>query len=131
MKIRRVIVIASLLAAVAALTSWLLVAHWQHSEQMFKILPKLAVAEQCYVRNHVSQGQPLPAFVTLQDLVSGGYISADDIRSLKGSDITFYPQANGDSEPQAILIRVRMPDGRQIAAFADGSVAQLPYQSSK
>ena len=74
MKIRRLILIASSLVAVAALASWLLVVHWQHSEQTFKILPKLAAAEQRYAQEHVSQGQPLPTSVTLQDLVSAGYM---------------------------------------------------------
>jgi len=126
MNIRRLILIASSLVAVAALATWLLVVHWQHSEQTFKILPKLAAAEQRYVQEHVSHGQSLPASVTLQDLVGGGYISSDDVRSLEGSDVTFYPQAISDSQPQAILVRVRLSDGSQIAALADGSVQQLP-----
>jgi Flp pilus assembly protein CpaB len=130
MKIRRLILIASLLVAVAALASWLIVSHWERSDQTFKILPKLAAAKQSYVRDHASRGQPLPASVTLQDLVSGGYVSTDEVRSLAGADVTFYPAVT-DATPQAILVRVRMPDGIQIAALADGSVMQLPYQSSK
>jgi len=130
MKIRRLILIVGSLVAVAVFASWLLVSHWQRSEQTFKILPKLAVAEQHYVRDQVSRGNSLPASVTLRDLVSGGYVSADEVRSLDGADVTFYPAVT-DATPQAILVRVRMPDGIQIAAFADGSIAQLPYQPSK
>ena len=77
------------------------------------------------MRDHVSRGQPLPASVTLRDLVGGGYISDDEVRSLEGADVTFYPTA-GDCNPQVILVRVRMPDGVQIAAMADGSIQQLP-----
>ena len=80
MKIQRLIMMASLLVAVAALVSWLLTTHWEHSEQTFKILPKLAAAEQSYVRDHVSRGQTVPVSVTLQDLVLGGYVSADEAR---------------------------------------------------
>jgi hypothetical protein len=130
MKIQRLMLIAGLLVAVAALASWLLVSHWEHSEQTFRILPKLAVAEQSYVHDHVSRGQPLPASLTLRDLVSSGYISADEIRSLGEADVTFYPTVTG-ADPAAILVRMRLPDGGQIAAFTDGSVAQLPYPSSK
>jgi Flp pilus assembly protein CpaB len=125
MKIRRLILIAGLLVAVAALASWLLVSHWQRSEQTFKILPKLAAAERSYVRDRVSHGQPLPASVTLQDLVSGGYISADEVRSLGGAEVTFYPEVT-DAYPQSFVVRVRMPDGVEMAALADGSVQQLP-----
>ena len=124
MKIRRIIVIVALLIVVAALVSMALISHWQHSEQSFKILPKLAVAEQSYVRDRVSHGQPLPTSVTLQDLVSGGYISADTVRSLAGADVTFYPTVT-DTTPQAILVRVRMSDGSQVVALADGSVQEV------
>jgi hypothetical protein len=130
MKIRRLIVIAGLLVAVAALVSVALISHWQRSERTFKILPKLAVAEQSYVRDHVSRGQPLPASVTVQDLVRGGYVSADEVRSLAGADVTFYPTVT-DTTPQAILVRVRMADGVEMAVMADGSFQQLPYQLPK
>jgi len=130
MKIRRLILIAGLLVAVAALVSWLLVVHWQHSQQMFKILPKLAAAEQRYLRDRVSRAQPSPDSVTLQDLVGGGYISADEVRSLDGADVTFYPAVT-DATPQAILVRVRMSDGIETDAMADGSVQQAPYKSRR
>jgi hypothetical protein len=130
MKIRRLILIASLLVAVAALASWLLVVHWQHSEQMFKILPRLAAAEQRYVRDELSRGRPLPDSVTLQDLVSGGYISTGDVRSLDGAEVTFYPAVT-DASPGSILVRVRMPDGIETDAMADGSVQQAPYKSRR
>ena len=130
MKIRRLILIVGLLVAVAALASWLLVSHWEHSDQTFKILPKLAAAEQSYVRDHASRGQPLPASVTLQDLLSGGYVTTDEVRSLAGADVVFYPTVT-EATPQAILVRVRMPDGTEMAVLADGSVQSLPYQSQK
>jgi len=129
MKIRRLIVIAGFLIAVAALVSMALVSHWRNS-QTFKGLAKLAAAEQSYLRDHVSRGEPSPASVTLRNLVSGGYISTDDARAFDGMDVTFYPTV-GDSDPLAVLVRVRMRDGVQIAAMADGSIQQLPYQSPK
>jgi hypothetical protein len=125
MKIRRIIVIAGLLVAVAFLASVALVFHWQRSEQTFKILPTLTTAEQRYVHDHVSRGQPFPASVTLRDLVSGGYISSSDARSLDGADVTFYPTNESESNPDAILVRVRTSDGSQIVALADGSVSLL------
>ena len=130
MKIRRLILIAALLMVVAALVSWLLVVHWEHSEQMFKILPKLAAAEQHYLRDLLSRGQPLPDTVTLRDLVSAGYISTDDVRSLDSADVTFYPTVTG-ANPGEILVRVRMSDGIETDAMADGSVQQAPYKSRR
>jgi len=125
MNIRRIIVIVSLLVVVAVLASVALVVHWQHSEQTFKILPTLAAAERRYVDDHVSRGQPLPASVTLRDLAGAGYISADDVRSLDGAEVTFYPTVT-NATPQAVLVRVRMSDGSEIVALADGSVQEEP-----
>jgi hypothetical protein len=109
MKIRRLIVIFGFLIAVAALVSVSLVSHWQRS-QTFKGLPMLAAAEQSYLRDHVSRGQPLPASVTLRDLVSSGYISTNDVRAFDGMEVIFYPTAS-NNDPQAILVRVRISDG--------------------
>ena len=120
MKIRRLIVITGLLVVVAALASVALISHWQHSQPTFKSLPKLVTALKSYSRDHVSRGQPLPSSVTLRDLVTGGYISTEDVRAFDGMDVTIYPTS--DAEPQAILVRVRMSDGSQFVATADGSV---------
>jgi hypothetical protein len=125
MKIRRLIFIASLLVAAAIVVCVVLVFHWQHSKRVFKNLPNLVIAAQSYSRDHVSRGQPLPSSVSLRDLVGSGYVSAEDVRAFDGMDVTIYPMV-GDAYPQSILVRVRMPDGVEIAAMADGSVQQLP-----
>jgi len=123
MKIRRLIVIFGFLIVVAALVSVALISHWQRS-QTFKGLPRLAAAEQRYLRDHVSRGQPEPASVTLRDLVSNGYISTNDVRAFEGMEVIFYPTAS-NNDPQAILVRVRISDGSQVVMLADGSVQQL------
>jgi hypothetical protein len=123
MKIRRLILIAGLLIAVAAYASCLLVSQWEHS-QSFKSLPKLVAAMQTYSHDQVSHGRPLPSAVTLQDLVGGGYISTNEVRDLGGADVTFYPTVS-ESDPQAVLVRVRMPDGSQTVALSDGSIQSL------
>jgi hypothetical protein len=125
MKTRRLIVVAVLLV-VAAIMAWMaLISYWQHSQPAFKDAPKLVAAAQAFSRDHALPGQPLPASVTLRDLVSGGYISAEDVRAFDGVEVTIYPAA-GNGNPQAILVRARMPDGTRIAVLADGSVQQLP-----
>ena len=125
MKNRRLILIAGALVAIASLATWFFISYWQHSEKTFNILPELAAAEERYLHDHAFPGQPLPASVTLQDLLGGGYISAGDVRSLDGADVTFYPAAT-NLTPQSVVVRVRLSDGSQIVALADGSVQQLP-----
>jgi hypothetical protein len=124
MKIRRFIIIAGVLLVVAALASTALILHWQHSQSVVRF-HELASAVQSYSRDHISRGQPLPASVTLRDLVSGGYIPTKDVRAFDGLDVAFYPTVS-DSDPQAVLVRVRMSDGSQIVALSDGSIQQLP-----
>jgi hypothetical protein len=124
MKTRRLIVIAGLLVAVAVFVSVALISHWQHW-QTFKNLPKVILAAQTYSQDQVAHGQPLPASVSLRDLVASRYVSAEDVRAFDGMDVTVYPMTN-DTDPNSILIRVRMPDGTQIAAMGDGSIQQLP-----
>ena len=115
--------LVGLLIAVAALGSWLLISRWQY-DQAFKSLPKLVAAMQAYSHDQLSHGRPAPSSVTLQDLVGGGYVSTNEVRDLGGADVTFHPTVS-ESDPQAILVSVRMPNGSQIAAFAYGSIAQL------
>ena len=84
-------------------------------------VPKLVIAVKHYARDHVSSGQSLPATVTLGDLVSGGYISTNDVRDLHFVDLTIYPLA-GNRDPKAVLVRWRMADGRETVVLADGTL---------
>jgi hypothetical protein len=67
----------------------------------------------------------MPSSVSIRDLVGSGYISAEEVRDFDGMDVTIYPMTS-EAYPQSILIRVRMSDGVQIVAMADGSIQQLP-----
>jgi uncharacterized protein YpmB len=125
MKIRRLILIASLLVVAAVVICVALVSHWQRSQPTFKDAAKLVAAAQAYSRDQAVRGQPLPASASLRELVSGGYITTNDVRAFDGMEVTISLTAS-DADPQSILIHVRMPDGSQIAAMADGSVQQLP-----
>ncbi|MGA3164011.1 MAG: hypothetical protein ABSD77_07445 [Verrucomicrobiota bacterium] len=125
MKFRRLILIASLLVIVAIVICVALVSYWEHSQPKFKDAPKLAAAVQAFSRDRAAHGQPLPTSVSLHELVGGGYIATNDVRAFDGMDVTISLDA-GDAYPQSILIHVRMPDGTEIAAMADGSVQQLP-----
>ena len=125
MNILRLILAASLLVVAAVVICVALVSHWQRSEPAFKDAPNLVAAAQAYSRDQAARGQPLAASVSLRELISGGYITTNEVRAFDGMDVTVSPTAS-DTNPQAILIHVRMPDGTEIAALADGSVQQLP-----
>jgi hypothetical protein len=124
MKIRRLIFIAGSLVAAAVVVCVALAFHWQRSQPVFKDAPKLAAAVQAFSRDQAARGQPLPASVSLRQLVSGGYIATNDVHAFDGMDVTI--SLTEDAYPQSIFIHVRMPDGSQIAVFGDGSIQQLP-----
>ncbi len=67
----------------------------------------------------------MPASLNLGDLIRGGYIGTNDIPRFDGGDVTFYPNV-GILDAKAVLVQVRMPDGRQIVVLADGSIQQSP-----
>jgi hypothetical protein len=57
-------------------------------------------------------------------LLRGGYLTTNDVKAFEGLDLTFFTQAE-DRNPQMILMRTRMPDGKFVCALADGSVQQF------
>jgi len=108
---------------VAAVFGWFLYSYWQNS-QFVKSLPTYASAVKRYSHDQTWRGRTLPATVTAQDLVEGGYLSGADAHDVADKNITFYPTTD-ETNPAAILVRVKMPDGSQVVALADGSVQTL------
>jgi hypothetical protein len=125
MNIPRLLWIGGSTVVAALVTSIVLVSYWRHSEPTSHGLPKLAAAVKAYAQDQRSRHQPVPAAVTVRQLITGGYISSNDVRAFDGMDVTIYPTAL-DRDPSSILIRVRLPDGEQIAALADGSIQSVP-----
>lgn len=125
MKARRFLAYIASAAAVAIIVCVAVTIYWQGKQPMFKDAPKLISAMQAFTRDLTARGQSLPAAVSLRELVSGGYIAANDVRAFDGMDVTISLTAD-ETRPQEILIRVRMPDGSVTALLADGSVQGLP-----
>jgi len=111
-----------LILAAALLAGAIMIFYWQYSRTRINSSARLAMAVESYSRDYVSRGQHLPSSVMLQDLVNGGYISAGEVRAFDGLEVTLYPTVSTD--PRAILVRVRMPDGVLYVTRADGSTQQ-------
>ncbi len=84
----------------------------------------LAKAMARYTTDLHRRGEPLPRTITLDTLVTHGYLSTEDVRPLQGIALTFHTDAV-DTNPQMILVEARMPDGQVQAVLADGSVQQF------
>jgi hypothetical protein len=98
-----------------------LMTYWQQQEPVFKHAPKLLSAMRAFAHDLTAKGQPLPATVSLRQLVSGGYIAARDDVAFKGMEVTISLHAD-EADPQAVLMRARLADGSVVALIADGSV---------
>src|SRR5262245_39071986 len=124
MKSRRLI--ASIIAAIAAalIAIMAFITYWQWKQPEFKAGLKLISAVQAFSRDATSGGLPLPATVSLTELIGGGYIAASDARAFDGIELTISLTAD-ESLPQEIFIRARLPDGSLMAVLADGSVQGL------
>lgn len=86
---------------------------------------RVFVAARTYQEQLTKAGQPIPNTLSPQDLIDRKLLSASDAAGLEGVKIRLLAAPN-EQEPEAMLIEVTLTDGTRLAAFADGSVRQLP-----
>ena len=97
-------------------------------QEQFQDFPGLLSAMQAYSRDLTNRSLPLPQSVSLDDLVSHGYISSNSVRAFEGMETRVWFGVS-ETEPQKVLMSARQPDGKVIATLADGSVQQFSAQS--
>ena len=85
---------------------------------------KIVNATKLYTADLQARGLTVPPTVSLQDLIDRGMLDASDVSGFSGMEVTVNLSIN-DTNPQAVLIRARLPDGAEIVTLADGSVQQL------
>lgn len=85
---------------------------------------RLANALAQYARDLHARGTPVPKSVSLETLLSLGYLTPEEVKPFEGAKVTFYSDAD-DTRPQSVLIEARLPDGQVEAVLADGSVQQF------
>lgn len=86
--------------------------------------PKILKAAQAYAHDLHARGLPVPPAVALEELVTNGLVRPDDVSGFAGMEVTVSLTANG-SNPQEVLMHVRMQDGSQFVTLADGSVHEV------
>ena len=99
-------------------------AYWNHKQPIFQNAAQLIAAMQAFSRDQMLRGRQLPPEVSLQELLQGGYLTANDVRAFEGMDVVFSTRYK-DSNPPLILARARTQDGQIICLLADGSVQQF------
>lgn len=95
--------------------------YWERKQPVFQNAPKLIAALRAFSRDQSASGLQLPPEVSLQDLLGGGYLTAQDVRPFEGMDVTLCTHYD-ERMPQLILARARIRDGQVICLLLDGSV---------
>ena len=125
MNIRRLMFVAVPAIAMAVAVCVVHSIYWDRTLPELKAPSKLLAAVQAFAHDQKARGQPLPPFVSLRELIGGGYVATNEVRAFDGMEVSFATEQD-ETLPQEILIHVRLPDGTQIGAMGDGSVRQLP-----
>jgi hypothetical protein len=124
MKLQRPLLVACAGIALVVAVAFAVSSYWEHKQIPFQNAPKLFSALRAFSRDQTVGGKQLAPWVSLQDLVRGGYLTTNDARAFAGMEVTFSTHPD-DTHPQMILARARMPDGEFICLLADGSVQQF------
>jgi len=114
-----------LLLAVISLT---LESYWKRQQPVFHDMTKLVTALRAFSRDQFIHGKGLPSTISLNDLVTAGYLSPEDVREFDGIELTFSNSAINSATnegAQQVMIHARLPDGTVLALLADGSVQQV------
>ena len=59
--------------------------------------------------------------MSLRELIARKLLAEADVTGFTGMDVTV-SLTTDESRPEEVLIRARMPDGREVVTLADGSV---------
>jgi len=85
---------------------------------------RLVEAVRAFALDHKARGTPLPASVTLTELISRGLLRVEDVKPFGRAEVRI-SLTSDESRPNQIVIEARLPDGTRVAGMSDGSVVQL------
>jgi len=83
--------------------------------------PHIMAAAQAYAHDLQVRGLAVPATVDLRDLVAKGLVNSADVSGFDGMQVTVSLAASIGNF-QDVVMRVRLQDGSQLVALADGSI---------
>ena len=129
MKTKRLIILGVLAVLVIAIIFCIVPNYRRHQtikalQNLYLYRDQMDSAVKSFVRSRKASNSVVPDMASLRELVSGGFLSAKDIRGLEGRDVTVSLTAE-DTYPNMIWIRVRMANGRDIVETRDGSIQTM------
>jgi hypothetical protein len=88
---------------------------------------KIVAAGTAYTKVLIAHKQPIPKTVSLNGLMTHGYLKPADVAPFQGLDAELVLMTDA-SNPQSVLMRVHMPDDTDLLLLGDGSTQQVPRQ---
>lgn len=82
---------------------------------------RLFEAIQGYTQQARASGTPVPATVSLQELLTRGLLQPQDVSGFDGMEVIVSLKAD-PTDPDAVLMEARAPDGYRIVLRVDGRV---------
>lgn len=82
---------------------------------------KVLSAARAYAHDLKEKGLVVPPTVTLQELIGLGLLHPADVSGFNGIEVSVSLTVD-PSRLQDVLMRARLPDGRELVVLADGSV---------
>ena len=83
---------------------------------------RLVEAVRAFALDHKARGTPLPASVTLAELIGRGLLRAEDVKPFAPAEVRI-SLTSDESRPNQIVIEAHLPDGTRIAGMS--SIVQL------
>jgi hypothetical protein len=87
--------------------------------------PKIIAAARAYTHALLQNHAPIPPSVPLQTLLDQGLLEPADVGSFQGLDANISLTARASEGPQAVLMRVHLPDGTDLVLLADGTAMSV------
>ncbi|HOY60537.1 MAG TPA: hypothetical protein PK640_20655 [Verrucomicrobiota bacterium] len=122
---QRTLIVAGLLSAIVVAVGVIYFSSPSHARRHELVrhvdAAKLLAAAKTYTDGLRAQNVPVPASVSLHELIARNLVTEADVSGFAGMEVTVSLTVD-ESRPQEVLIRARLADGREVVALADGSV---------
>jgi hypothetical protein len=82
---------------------------------------KIIAAAQAYSRELKASATPVPASVSMEQLITKGLLKREDVSGFDGVEVTVYLSRDTNA-PRSVLMRAHLPDGQDVTVLTDGSV---------
>src|SRR5437868_631345 len=103
-ELRRLLILAGVIVAVGVSAFLVLESHWAHEQPPLKDLRVVFAALKHFSDDKLARHQPMPASVSVQDLMDAGYLKPNIAAEFKQVDLTFFPLPPGGG-PKTVVAR--------------------------